>query len=64
MILRSLVTLNDSFSVRILSPNSGEDKKKVFAAFWFYLSPEFWISCCQVDITCQKTEGARHISPP
>ena len=33
-------------------------QKKVFAAFWFYLSPEFRISCCQVGITCQKTKGA------
>ena len=50
----------------ILPPNSGEDqkrKKKVFATFWFYLSPEFPISCCQVGITCQKTEEVRHISP-
>ena len=51
------------FKSGILLPNSGEDqKKKVFAAFWFYLSPEFRISCCQVGITCQKTKGARHIS--
>ena len=39
-------------------------KKKIFTAFWFNLSPEFWISCCQVGITYHKTEGARHISPP
>ena len=39
-------------------------KKKVFAAFWFYFSPEFRISCCQLGITCQKTEGAKHILPP
>ena len=39
-------------------------KKKVFAAYWIYLSLEFWISCCQVGNTCQKTEGARHILPP
>ena len=47
--------------------NSSEDKKKkVFAESWFYLSPEFRISCCQVSITWQKTEGARDasISPP
>ena len=28
------------------------------------LSPEFRISCCQVGITCQKAEEARHILPP
>ena len=39
-------------------------KKKVFAAFWFYRSSQFWISCCQVGITCQKTKGTRHISSP
>ena len=40
------------FHFGILPLNSGEGKKeKVFAAFWFYLSPEFWISCCQVGIT-------------
>ena len=27
------------FQCGILPPNSSEDKKKVFAAFWFYLSP-------------------------
>ena len=49
----------------ILPPNSGEyQNKEVFAAFWFYLSLEFWISCCQVSITCQKIEGVRHILPP
>ena len=64
MFLRSLVKLDNSISFRNLAPNSGEDKKKVFAAFWFYLSPEFRISCCQVGITCQKTDGARHVLPP
>ena len=49
----------------ILPPNSGEyQNKKVFAAFWFYLSPKFRISCCQVVITSQKYEGARHVLPP
>ena len=49
----------------ILLPNSGENQsKKVFAAFWFYFSLEFRISCCQVGITRQKIEGARHIFPP
>ena len=51
------------FRSGILPPNSGEDQKKVFATFWFHLSPEFRTSCCKVGITCQKTEGARHISP-
>ena len=53
------------FQCGIFPPNSGKDKKKkVFAAFWFYLSPEFRISFCQVGITCQKTEGVRHTLPP
>ena len=64
MFLRSLVKLNNSIS-GILPQNSGEDqKKKVFAAFWFYLSLEFRICCCQVSIACQTTEGAGHILPP
>ena len=48
----------------ILPPNSDENQKKISTEFWFYLSPEFRIFCCQVGITCQRTEGARHISPP
>ena len=55
MFLQSLVKLNNSISVQNFAPNSGE--KKVFAAFWFYISPEFRISCCQVGIACQKTKG-------
>ena len=49
---------------RTLPPKSIKDKKKVFAALWFYPSSEFRISCWQVAITWQKTKGARHISPP
>ena len=65
MFLRSLVKLNNSISVWSFAPNSGGDqKKKVFATFWIYLSLEFWISCSQVGNTCQKIAGARHISPP
>ena len=46
-------------------PNSGEyQNKNVFAAFWFDLSPKLRISCCQVGITSQKTEEARHVLPP
>ena len=26
-----------------LTPNSGEDQKKIFTANWYYLHPEFWI---------------------
>ena len=29
------------FQSEILPPNSGENQKKVFAEFWFYLSQEF-----------------------
>ena len=37
---------------RTLPPNSGEDQnKKIFVTFSFDLSPEFYISCCQVGIT-------------
>ena len=43
------------FQSGILPPNSGEEK--VFATFWFYLSQEFRISCCQVCITCKKSRG-------
>ena len=65
MFLRSLVKLNNSISVWNFAPNSGEKpKKKIFAAYWIYLSLEFGISCCHVGNTCQKIEGARHISPP
>ena len=43
MFLRNLVKLYNSISVRnfrILPSNSREDQnKKVFTAFWFYLSP-------------------------
>ena len=44
--MRSLIKLSNSISVwncGILPPNSGEDQKKVFAAFWFYLKAEFRI---------------------
>ena len=64
MFLQSLVKLNNSISFRDLPPNSVAAQKKVFATFWFYLSSEFRISCCQMIITCQKTEGAIHFSPP
>ena len=67
MFLRSLVKLNNSISVRILPPNLGEDQKKkknVFTTFWFYLSLEFRICCCQVGITCQKTEGCHTYFAP
>ena len=64
MFLRSLVKLNNSISVRNFAPKFRWRPKKVFAAFWIYLSPEFRISCCHVGITCQKTEGVRHILPP
>ena len=43
-----------SFQLGILKFGSqvqGKTKKKVFATFWFYLSPEFQIVCCQVGIT-------------
>ena len=62
MFLKSLVKLNNS--VQNFASISGEDQKKVFVAFWIHLSPEFQISCCQVNITSLKTEGARHILPP
>ena len=56
------------FQSGILLSNLGEGplppKQKWSAALWFYLSPEFRISCCQVCITCQITDGAWHISPP
>ena len=67
MFLQSLVNFVILFLFEILPLNSGDDqkkKKKVFVAFWFYLSSEFWIFSCQVGITCQKTEGARNISFP
>ena len=63
MLLQVWLNLIILFQFGILLPNSGEDKKKVCAAFWFYLSPEFRISCCQVGITCQKTEGPDIFSP-
>ena len=64
MFLRSLVKLNNFNSVQNCAPKFWRrPKKKDFAAFWFYLSPEFCISCRQVGITYRKTEGARHISP-
>ena len=65
MFLRSLVKLNNSISLRIFVFNiRSRPKKKVFAAFWFYLNPEFWIFCYLVGISCQKTEEARLILPP
>ena len=64
MFLRSLVRLNNSISVRNFAPKSGWRQKKVFAAFWFYLSPEFRIPCCQVGITYQKNrEEQTHFAP-
>ena len=56
MFLQSLVNLVIVFWFGLSPPNLGEDQKKVFAAFWFYLSSEFRISGWQVGITCQKTE--------
>ena len=57
MFLQSLVNFNNSISLWNFAPNLGEDqKKKVFAAFWFYFSPEFWVSCCQVGIA-KKPKG-------
>ena len=72
MFLRSLVKLNIIlfrsgiilYQSGILPPNSGEDQKQGFAAFWIHLGPEFRISCCQVGITCQKTEGPDIFRPP
>ena len=64
MFLQSLVKLNTFISVRNFAILVKAKKKKVFAAFWFYISLEFQISCCQVGITCQNTDGTRHILPP
>ena len=53
---QSLVKLDDSISVQnfgILPLNLGEDqkkKKKVFTAFWFYLSREFGITCLHLPL--------------
>ena len=41
------------FQSGILPQNSGEDQKKVFAAFWFYLIPEFRIYCAHLDFEKQ-----------
>ena len=60
MFLRSLVKVNNSVLVWNFAPEFSEDqRKKVFAAFWFYFSSEFRISCCQLDITNQKNQGGQ-----
>ena len=52
----------------ILPPNSGEDQKKRSSLHSGCISVQNFESRlylkCQEGITCQKTEGARHISPP
>ena len=65
MFLQSLGKLNNSISVRNFAPKiQVKNKKRVFTIFWFYLNPEFRISCSQLGITRQKNEGSRHILPP
>ena len=49
------------FQSGISPPNSGEDQKKVFATFWFYLSQEFWIT--YLLRCCRRSEVRENSSP-
>ena len=62
MLFRRMIKLYNSISVQNFAPNSGEDEKKGLCRI--LVLSQSGISCCQAGITCQKTEGARHILPP
>ena len=58
MFQQSLVKPNSAISLRILLPNSGEDqKKKIFAAFWFYLSRNFRFLVAKRVLLAKKLKG-------
>ena len=59
MSLRSLLKLNNSISVRNFAPKFGwRPTKKVFATFWFYLSPEFRFLDAKWALLAKKPKGS------